>query len=74
MKPKCFEMAVLLAVNDVMLKETGELQNEGAARRVVTEVLDVFAHGNPGFDATLDLGIDANAENFVADAAEEAQI
>lgn len=44
-------MAVLLAANEVLLKETGELPGEAAARLVANMVLSVlFAQGNPGFD------------------------
>lgn len=74
LNPKHFEIPVLLAANEVLPSGTIELPDEAAARRVVNEVLCVFVQGNPGFDATVDLGINANAESFMADPAEEVKL
>ncbi len=56
-----FEMAVLLAVNETLLKEAGEV-DEGKVKEIINSVMKTF-----DFDAARDLGIDMDSENLVVE-------
>ena len=63
LKTKRFEMAVLLSVNKVLLDGSDDDPTNEKAKEIVAKVIDIF-EDNIDFDAAIDLGLHANAENF----------
>ena len=63
LKTKRFEMAVLLSVNKVLLDGSDDDPTNEKAEEIVAKVIDIF-EDNIDFDAAIDLGLHANAENF----------
>eukprot|EP00957_Ditylum_brightwellii_P209576 15362323-Ditylum_brightwellii.AAC.1 len=56
-----FEMAVLLALNEVFLKEAGNVDGE-RTKETINSVIDICS-----FDAAWDLETDLDNENLVVD-------
>lgn len=64
LKPKRFEMAVLLAVNEALRK--WEPVSDEEAKEIVEKVIATFST-SPEFDAAEDLGLDPEADDFTTD-------
>lgn len=64
LKPKRFEMAVLLAVNHAFLRS--KIPTEEECKDIVKKVISTFST-DPEFDPEKDLGLDPEAENFTVD-------
>ncbi len=62
MKFKRFKMSALLAVNEAFLSKETPLVEDGKA--IVGKVISIFEYVDPLFNAVVDLGLDANAQNF----------
>ena len=59
-------MDVLLSMNKVLLDESDDAPTNEKAKEIVAKVIDIF-EDNIAFDAAIDLGLDANAENFIVE-------
>ena len=66
MKPKQFEMAVLLSVNELFLNNGDDVPSEEMVQEIVQSVIDIFEGDDDlGFDVVTDLGLDVNGDNFI---------
>jgi hypothetical protein len=70
LKAKRFEMTVLLAVNEVLLDNSGNVPTDEEAQNIVEKVISIFDK-DPFFDAAIDLGIDPNDDDFQAKSDDE---
>ena len=63
-------MTVLLAVNEVLLDNSGNVPTDEEAQNIVEKVISIFDK-DPFFDAAIDLGIDPNDDDFQAKSDDE---
>ena len=63
-------MTVLLAVNEVLLDDSGKVPTDEEAQNIVEKVISIFDK-DPFFDAAVDLGIDPNVDDFQAKSDDE---
>ena len=66
MKPKQFEMAVILFIIESFLNNGDDVTSEERAQEIVQSVIDIFGGDDDlGSDVVTDLGLDLNGDNFV---------
>ena len=66
MKPKQFEMAVILFIIESFLNNGDDVTSEERAQEIVQSVIDIFEGDDDlGFDVVTDLRLDVNGDNFV---------
>ena len=66
LKPRTFEIAVLLAVNEALLEDDDEIPTDGRVQDIVEKVINIF-ESEIGLDAAFDLGLGANTDDFVVE-------
>jgi len=66
LKPRRFEMAILMSVNESFLDNGDYVPSEERAQDIVQSVIDIFEGDDDlGFDVVTDLRLDVNGDNFV---------
>lgn len=72
LRAKRFEIAVLLAVNEALLDDSGAVPTDDEAQNIVDKVISMFDKPGSGFSASIDLGIDRDDDDFQAKSDDEA--